>query len=204
MEMITSIIGNETFYELVLLPLLIFIARVVDVSFGTIRVIFVSQGLKNLAAIIAFVEIFVWILAAKQVLSQTNSFILILAYCLGYATGTYIGITISERLSIGKVAVRLFLKRDSRNLLKELRKNNFGITIFNAEGRTRTHSQMIFSILPIKDLPKIVRIIKKHHPKAFYSVETVKKINERPLKRHNNFMRLKLLFGNLYSIKKAK
>lgn len=205
MEFITSIITNETLYSLIILPILIFIARIIDVSFGTITVIFVSQGLKRLAAITSFFEIFIWIIAAKEVLTGNNSFILILAYCLGHGMGTYVGISITEKLSIGKVAVRLFLKENSTNLLEELKEKNFGITIFNAQGRTKTHSQLIYSILPIKDLPKIIKIIKKHNPKAFYSIETVKKISETNVKKKTNpFIKLKFLPGNIFSIKREK
>ena len=54
---------NSELYALVLLPLFIFLARVLDVSLGTIRVIFISKGFKYLAPIVGFFEIMVWLLA---------------------------------------------------------------------------------------------------------------------------------------------
>ncbi len=48
---------NSDLFKWVILPILIFIARLVDVSLGTLRIIFVSHGLKYIAPIVGFIEI---------------------------------------------------------------------------------------------------------------------------------------------------
>ena len=57
------------------LPLLIFFARVADVSLGTMRIIFVSKNLKKLAPIVGFFEVFIWINVIGQVMQNVNSVI---------------------------------------------------------------------------------------------------------------------------------
>ena len=60
-------------YAWILLPLLIFFARVCDVSLGTIRIIFVSKGIKYLAPIVGFFEILIWLLALGQIMQNLNN-----------------------------------------------------------------------------------------------------------------------------------
>ena len=57
------LVSSGGLYTWLVLPLLIFVARIADVSLGTVRVIFVSRGLKHLAPIVGFFEILIWLLA---------------------------------------------------------------------------------------------------------------------------------------------
>ena len=68
-----NILSNSGLFAWLILPLLIFLARVVDVSMGTIRVIFVSRGLKYLAPVVGFFEILVWLLAIGQIMKNLSS-----------------------------------------------------------------------------------------------------------------------------------
>ena len=54
----------------IVIPILIFIARVVDVSMGTIRIIFVSRGIRFLAALLGFFEILIWLVAITQIMKN--------------------------------------------------------------------------------------------------------------------------------------
>ncbi len=51
----------------VLLPILIFLARVFDVTLATVRIIFIAHGKKFLAPLLGFVETFAWIMVLSQV-----------------------------------------------------------------------------------------------------------------------------------------
>jgi len=50
----SDLLANSWAYTWIVIPLLIFVARIFDVSLGTVRVIFVSRGLKYLAPIVGF------------------------------------------------------------------------------------------------------------------------------------------------------
>ncbi len=71
---------------------MIFIARICDVSMETIRVIYISKGIKYLAPIIAFFEIVIWLLAMEVVMKDLSNVANFLAFAFGFAMGTYIGL----------------------------------------------------------------------------------------------------------------
>src|SRR5690625_2164903 len=94
-------------FSYVILPLLIFIARVCDVTLSTIRILFVMNGKRTIAPILGFFEAFIWLLAIGQIISDVNNIFAYLAYAFGFATGTYVGMYIEEKLAVGMVVLRL-------------------------------------------------------------------------------------------------
>ena len=161
----------------VILPILIFCARICDVTLGTIRVIFISKGIKYLAPIIGFFEVIIWLLAIGQVMNNLTNFVAYIAYGAGFALGTFIGMLIVEMISIGLVSVRIITKEDPAELLQYIRAHNYGVTSIDGEGSTG-RVKMVFTIIKRQDLSHVVGIIKKFHPNAFYSVEEVKSVAE--------------------------
>jgi len=85
-------------FSYVVLPLLIFFARIADVSLGTIRIIFISKGFKVLAFLVGFFEVLIWLLAINQIWSDFSNPWLLLAYAAGFATGNYVGIYLDEKI----------------------------------------------------------------------------------------------------------
>ena len=96
-------IMNEWYFTWVVIPVLIFLARILDVSIGTLRLIYVSRGYKTLAPVLGFFEVLIWLAAIRQIMQHVDNPACFLAYALGFASGNYIGMWISEKLSIGKV-----------------------------------------------------------------------------------------------------
>jgi len=164
-------------YAWLVLPVLIFIARVCDVSLGTIRVIFVSRGYRYLAPLLGFFEISIWLMAIGQIMRDLNNVAAYLAYATGFAMGTFAGITLEERLSLGMVIVRVITKRDCTPLIDRLKAERYGLTMLDAEGATGPVT-ILFTVLKREDLPRVVGIIKEFNPHAFYSVEDVRTASE--------------------------
>lgn len=160
----------------VILPILIFLSRIADQSFGTMRLIFVSKGYKLYAAILGFFEVIIWLLAVSQIFKQLDNFLYYLAYGLGFAAGNYIGIMIEERISLGNVVVRIIPKKDTSALVDYLKAQNYGLTMVDALG-SRGPVQVIFTIIPRKQVKDLVGIINQFNPNAFYSIEDVKKVS---------------------------
>jgi len=155
------------------LPVLVFFARVVDVSLGTLRIIFVSRGQKYLAPLLGFVEVFIWIVAVSQIMRGAHSMIAYLAYAAGFAAGNYVGMWIENRLAIGKIILRSILPGDSNGLVKALRDAGFGVTRSAAEGGAGPVS-IIFTAINRKDLPVVTGIIHRHFPNAFLTIEELR------------------------------
>ena len=164
-------------FAYVILPIMIFCARIVDVTMGTIRVIFISKGIRYLAPVIGFFEVIIWLLAIGQVMNNLTNAVSYIAYGAGFAAGTYIGMYIEEKISLGLTSVRIITKRDPQELMKYLRSHNYGVTTVDGEGATG-RVKMIFTIIRRQDLAHVVGIIQQFHPNAFYSVEEVKSVAE--------------------------
>ena len=182
-------------YNWVILPLLIAFARILDVSVGTIRVIFVSRGYKNLAPALGFVEVIVWLLAIGQIMQQLDNFMSYIGYGAGFAAGNYFGIILVEKMSIGTVVVRIIPRKDVTKLIDKLREANYGVTSADAEGKTGP-VKIIFSIVKKKDLPTALEIINTYSPNAFYTIEDVQKVNEGYFKESQ---KKKKMFGGIFA-----
>jgi uncharacterized protein YebE (UPF0316 family) len=171
-----SFLSTDAWSYLVL-PLLIFFARICDVSMGTIRVIFVSRGYRYLAPVLGFFEISIWLLAISQVMRDINDVSIYIAYAAGFAMGTFVGIWLEEKLSLGTVLVRVVTGRDSSNLTGALAGEGYGITTHAADG-AQGPVTIVFTVVKRQHLPHVVGIIKKFNPHAFYSVEDIRHANE--------------------------
>ena len=168
---------TQTVFALVVLPFMIFCARVCDMSLDTIRVIFMSKGIKYLPAIIGFFEVIIWLLAIGQVMNNLTNVVCYIAYGAGFATGTIVGMAIEERLSLGLTSVRIITKEDPAELMQFLRSHDYGVTSIDGEGATGK-VKMVFTIIKRQDLLHVISIIKQFNPNAFYSVEEVKSVAE--------------------------
>jgi uncharacterized protein YebE (UPF0316 family) len=170
---------NPELYALVILPLLIFLARVADVSMETIRVIYISRGVKYLAPIIAFFEIIIWLLAMEVVMSDLSNLANFFAFAFGFATGTYVGLVIEEKLSIGMVILRIITTDEPSNegIVTFLAGEHFGVTHLDAQG-SRGTVKIILSLVNRTDVPRITGFLHGNFPHAFFSIEDVRYANE--------------------------
>ncbi|MDD1666260.1 MAG: DUF2179 domain-containing protein [Methanomicrobiales archaeon] len=193
---------DSAYFTWIVLPILIFIARICDVSLGTIRVIFVSRGYRHLAPLLGFFEISIWLLAISQIMRDINDISIYLAYAAGFATGTYVGIPLEEKLSLGTVLVRVITGRDSTDLIEALTGEGYGLTTHGAEG-AQGPVTIVFTVVKRQNLAHIVGIITRFNPHAFYSVEDVRHASEGVFPaREGGVLRSYLDPGRFFSKKK--
>ncbi|MDI3527396.1 MAG: hypothetical protein PWR03_1579 [Tenuifilum sp.] len=159
------------------LPFLIFVARICDVTIGTLRIIYVSKGQRNIAPILGFFEVFIWIVAISQIMGNLNNWACYFGYAAGFAAGNYIGMMVEERLAFGKVLVRVFSINGGAELVKILNSHGYGATTFQAQGAQGDVS-IVYSVINRKNLPDIQEILFKFNPKLFYVIEDIRKVNE--------------------------
>ncbi len=194
------IVTDSWFFTWVLLPGLIFFARILDQSIGTLRLIFLSKGMKYIAPFLGFFEVIIWLLAVGQIMQHLDNWLCYVAYGAGFAMGNFIGITLEEKLSIGTSIIRVILSGESPELISALKSQNFGLTILDAEG-AKGKVKVLFSIIRRKEIPTFLNTLHLHHPSAFYTIEDVKEAKEGVFKRN----RQKSLGNSLASLlKKAK
>jgi uncharacterized protein YebE (UPF0316 family) len=186
----TTFVNSNTF-NFIVLPILIFLARILDVSIGTIRVVFISRGMKKVAPILGFFEVLIWLIVVKQVMTGVTNFVGYIAYAAGFATGTYVGMRIEEKLAKGKAILRIITRRDSSEVINNLTENDFKVTTMNAEGKNGM-VKIILMVLERHTIQDALNIIRKTNPNAFYSVEDVRSAREDhyPSSNHRNRKKL--------------
>ncbi len=191
-------LADGNLFRYLILPLLIFSARIVDVSLGTLRIIYISRGFKLFATVCAFFEILIWLVAITQIFQHLSDFGMYLAWAAGFATGNYVGITIESRLAVGFVAVRIITQKDATELVNHLRERDYGVTTAAASGISG-NVQLVFTIIRRKDLKEAIDIIKQFNPGAFFSVEDVRAVKEGVFPPYGS-----RALNSIRSLKKAK
>ena len=156
-----------------LLPVMIFFGRVIDVTLGTLRVIFVSKGAKNIAPFVGFFEVLIWIIIISQIFARANDWIAYLSFAAGYATGSYVGIMIEKRIAYGVVLCRIYTQKDGMELVQKLNKMNFGATKIHGEGSVHQVS-IIESVINRNQMEPLERLLIGFDPNIFYVVEDVR------------------------------
>lgn len=159
-----------------LLPLLIFLARIVDVTMDTLRIVFVSRGNKLVAPILGFFEILIWLIAITRIMENLDNFTTYIAYALGFAVGNYVGLWVEEKLAIGTQLIRIITVKDASLLIGRFREKGFGATAIDAEGRNGL-VHVIFLIAQRKVIQQVIGIVNHYNPKAFYSIEDIRSVN---------------------------
>lgn len=168
---------DSDIFHWVVIPLFIFLARICDVSISTIRVMFVLSGRRSIAPIIGFFEALIWLIAIGQILQNVSSVTSYIAYAAGFATGTYVGMYIEEKIALGKVIVNIITQRDASQLLSAMREAGLRITNVDGQG-LKGKVSVIFTVADRKDIPALTHMIKKFNPRAFYTIENVKFVSD--------------------------
>ena len=169
-----ELIENPLF-ALVILPILIFLARVADVTLGTLRIVFISQGKRKLAPIMGFFEIFIWLLAVGQIFSNLTNILYYFAYAGGFAMGNYIGLVVENKLSLGLLSLHLIVRDDSDELIKTLKEKGYGLTILTTEG-IKSNVKLVVMIIKRKNQLGVLEIIRRISPNTFISIENVQSV----------------------------
>lgn len=168
---------NSEMYTMVILPILIFFARVVDVTLGTMRIIMVSRGRRQIAPILGFVEVFIWIVVVGQLVTHLQGVNAYIGYAAGFAAGNYVGMIVEDKLALGSVIVRIFLSNGSETLIQNLTNAGFGVTRFMGQGANGPVT-MIFTTVRRKEIKRVFAIVHEVTPKAFITVEDTRRVEE--------------------------
>ena len=88
-------------WKWVILPLLIFCARITDVSIGTVRIVFIAKGMRLWAPVLGFFEVLIWLVAISQIIKNLTNPVTFVAFASGFAMGNYVGLLIEHKLAMG-------------------------------------------------------------------------------------------------------
>ncbi len=198
MEFFQNLGISEDLFAYLILPVLIFFARVADVSIATIRVIFVMQGKRSIAPILGFFEALIWLIAIGQIIKQIDNPVSYFAYASGFAAGTYVGMFIEEKLALGRVVVRVITGRPATELIEYLKDNDFRYSNIEAMGNDGKVN-IIFTVVKREVLRTLIPTIKGYNPKAFFTIEGVKKVSDEDITVNEN---KGVILGKMLSFKR--
>jgi len=158
--------------ESLMLALVIFAARVVDVSLGTIRHAMIVRGKRFITFCIAFLESLVWVFAVSKVLSDLSEPMTALAFALGFATGTFVGMTIENLLKIGDQVVKVFSSK-GKEVAALLRDAGFRVTEFEGRGRD---GQVILLFVQVRrrDAKKVLQTARGYDKNCYLVIEDIR------------------------------
>ena len=168
---------HTDFFAYVVLPVLIILARISDVTIGTLRIVMVSKGQKYIAPILGFFEVTIWLVAMSKIIQNIDNWVAYVAYGLGFAAGNYIGLILEEKLAVGIVHLQIITRTNADNLIAKLKAKGYGITYHEAYGANEKVA-VIYSIIKRVDINEVIEIIRTYNPNAFYSIEDVKFVNK--------------------------
>ena len=159
--------------------LLIVVARIVDVTMGTLRVSFIARGRRFLAAACGFTEILIWIVVVSRVLRGDQHWLAYVAYALGFTLGTFVGVSLEERLAVGWALVRGMSNKPLGHVVQRLSAAGFGVTQQDAQG-ARGPVQVLVILMPRKRLADFQPLLRDFDPNAFYTIEDVRHARDIP------------------------
>ena len=156
-------------------PLIIFLLRVCDVSMATLRLISAVRGQKLMATALGFVEILIWIVAVATVVRNLGSPLLVIGYAAGFAAGTYVGMTIEEKLAFGFAEVRIVSRQTGVEIAEALRDLGFGVTEMLGQGR-EGRVEILTTVVPRRMLRHLLDEVNHWDDEAFVVVEEPRSI----------------------------
>lgn len=168
-----TIAGGFNWYAWVILPLIIFLARVCDVTLGTLRIIFVSRGRRNMAPLLGFFEVLIWIVVIGQLVQHLQSPTAYIGYAGGFAAGNFVGMWLEDRLALGTFILRVMVCGDGKILAEKIHEAGFGVTRVDGEGSAGA-VKLIYTVVKRRHVGRVMEIIHQTMPDAFVTVEEVR------------------------------
>ena len=151
----------------------IFLARIVDVSLGTLRTISIIQGRTAVSFWLGFVEIIIWLWVISTVIPQVREIpVLAIFYAFGFACGNMVGIRIEKWLAFGHIIIRVISAKHSEEMTDAVRRAGFAVTTFQGEGMSGPVIEL-YIVCRRRDHRKILGMVHSIEPDAFYITEQV-------------------------------
>jgi uncharacterized protein YebE (UPF0316 family) len=152
---------------------LIVLARVGDVTLGTLRMVAVINGRRWTSLILGFFEVLVWVLVVSRVITTLHDQpVYAVAYALGFALGTYIGVTIESRIAFGRQVARVFTRR-VEDVAAALRTEGYRVTEFVGRGRDGPVG-MLFIETRRRDIRELLGLARRLDPECYYVVDDIR------------------------------
>lgn len=155
-------------------PFLIFAMRIIDVSIGTLRFMFMVRGRRLIASGMGFVEVLVWVIAVASAMEHLTSPYHLAGYAGGFAIGTFVGVSIERTLALGQVVLRVILPDgDGAGVATTLREAGYAVT--EVDGRGRDGPVDIANVVVGRRYARrVAEMVEERAPRSFITIEEIR------------------------------
>jgi len=174
LSVVWDFLGSVPLWEVAL----ILFAKIIEVSVSTLRIIFIGKGYRKPGAMLALVEILLWIYIASSVINGiAESPLKGIYYSIGFAVGVYLGSIIEDRIGVGKILVQaIVMKEEAKNVTNALRDAGYAVTSINAYGKYKER-EVLMIFANRKNKMNIVKLINETDDDALVVANDVSMIS---------------------------
>ncbi len=133
-------------------------AKIVEITIQSLKTCMMVKGQRLKAAGLGFVECTIWGLVISTIIGTLgDNIFLLLFYCVGYATGLFLGSTIEGKIALGTSNLEIMASEaNTERIVTYLKEHGKGFTVFEGHGSTEPMN-MIFIVLPRKEATKVLK-----------------------------------------------
>lgn len=148
-------------FKQILLCLLICGAKILEISIQSVKTVCMVKGQKVIAAVLGFIECLVWGLVVSSVITTLSENVMLLfAYCLGYASGLYLGSIIEGKIALGTSSIQIMVSNNYIDTVGDyLKEKNLGFTILEGHG-SKSEMFVVIIVLPRKEVKAVMTEIR--------------------------------------------
>lgn len=155
----------------------ILLAKIVEVSIGTTRIVLITRGERGLGALLGFFEVMIWVILVSTVLSNiTEDPIKVVVYAVGFALGNYVGSVVEQRLGIGTVRIEaILLEIHGEEVAQKIRDKGYAVTVIEGKGMNHNRKVLIMNIKR-KDYQSVVKMIRSFQENVMITINDIKPV----------------------------
>ncbi len=157
--------------------LIVCAAKIIEITIQSLKTCMMVKGQRIKAAGLGFVECTIWGLVISTIIGTLgDNLFLLLFYCIGYATGLFLGSSIENKIALGTSNLEIIANDDStEKITSYLRERNMGYTVLEGRGST-DKMNMVFIVLARKEAGRVLKELRREcDNKMFVAVSEVSK-----------------------------
>lgn len=155
----------------------IFFGKIIEVTLDTIRIVLINRGKRLPATLISFFISLIWIFIVSSIISNlSENIIKAIVYASAYALGSYLGITIENKLAIGYSSLQVIVREaEGYPLANQLREHGFGVTIWQGESYNYNRSIVLIH-LKSRQIHDAIKLINETVDDAVITIHDIKSV----------------------------
>ena len=142
--------------------LIVCAAKIIEITIQSLKTCMMVKGQRLKAAALGFVECTIWGLVISTIIGTLGDNLFLLAfYCIGYASGLFLGSTLESKIALGTSNLQLIANDENTGKITEyLHEHSRGYTVFSGHGSINKMN-MILIVLPRREAVRVLKEIRR-------------------------------------------